>query len=589
MQQALVFLILAFALGMFAWGRLRHDIVALLSLFAVVVAGIIPGDEAFVGFAHPAVITVASVLIIGRALEVSGLVDVLGEAVSKTGSTMQRQLLAMCLLVAVASAFMNNVGAIAIMMPVALSVARKNGYPPSAMLMPLAFSSLLGGFTTLIGTPPNIIIATLRAESVGSSFNMFDFTPVGTVLAVVGVVFVASVGWRLIPHRKPEASERDLFRIDEYITEVHVTKDSCIKGMTVGEVCEAMCTDVNLLGMVRQNKRIHAPDRSETFKTRDIVILEADAEDLKAFLDKSGTVLVGEKKFRKDAKGSKDIDIVEVVVMDTSPLIGQTASGLSMRSRYGINLLAFARREKKTRKRLDHIPFKSGDVLLLQGRSHMMGDVVRTLDCLPLARRGLVIGYQRRIALALGIFGASIIAVVGGFLPVHISFSLAAVAMVVAGLLPLKEVYTTINWPVIVLLGAMLPVGTALETSGGSGLIADYMIQMGTTVPVWALLALVMVTTMFLSDIINNAATVVLMAPIAMEVATGIGGSVDPFLMAVAIGGSSSFLTPIGHQSNTLVMGPGGYRFTDYWRVGLPLEILIVVIGVPLILAVWPL
>lgn len=589
MQLYVVFLALAFALAMFAWGRIRHDIVALAVLFVVVVTGIIPGEQAFEGFGHPAVITVASVLIIGRALENSGLVDVLGDLVSGVGSSMQQQLVAMCLLVAVASAFMNNVGALAIMMPVALAVARKNGYSPSLVLMPLAFSSLLGGLTTLVGTPPNIIIASLRTEATGEAFGMFDFSPVGGGIAIVGVLFVALAGWRLLPKRTAEAGDEDMFHIDEYITEVRVTKDSAIKGQSINEARETMCNEVSILGLVRGKRRIHAPDPSEVLKTNDIIILEAEAGDLITFLDRSGAVLVGDKKFRRDAKGSRDIDIKEVVVMDESPLIGQTASGINLRTRYGINLLAIARQGVKARKRLDHFAFKKGDVLLLQGRRHMMGDVIRSLRCLPLAKRDLRIGYERRIALSVGIFGVAIAAAVGGILAVHVAFAIAAVAMVVTGLIPLRDIYTSINWPIIVLLGAMLPVGTALEVSGGSQLIADQIVGLTAAMPVWAILAFVMLATMLLSDVINNAATVVLMAPIALEVAAGVGASVDPFLMAVAVGGSSTFLTPIGHQSNTLVMGPGGYEFTDYWRMGLPLDILIVAIGVPLIMLVWPL
>jgi di/tricarboxylate transporter len=299
--------------------------------------------------------------------------------------------------------------------------------------------------------------------------------------------------------------------------------------------------------------------------------------------------LIGDKKFRKDAKGSDKIAISEAVVMAGSPLLGETAASLRMRSRFGINLLAVARRERKLRKRLDHVEFRTGDVLLLQGREHALSDTIISIGSLPLARRGLRLGYKTKIPLALGIFAASIILIVTGLVPVQVAFVMAATTMILARILPLKELYTSIDWPVIVLLGAMIPVGTALETSGGAEIISSIIIGLQTMLPPWALLTVVMVITMFLSDIINNAATVVLMAPVAVGIATGLGFSSDPFLMAVAIGGSCAFLTPIGHQSNTLVMGPGGYKFTDYWRMGLPLEIIIIVIAVPMILWVWPL
>jgi di/tricarboxylate transporter len=588
MDQLIVFATLILALGLFAWGKLRHDFVALITLFILVTAGIVSPDEAFTGFGHPAVITVAAVLIIGKALEYSGLVDVLGKWVMKIGKKQIQQIMVISVLVAAASAFMNNVGAVAVMMPVALHMAKKSGHSPSYYLMPLSFASLLGGMLTLIGTPPNIIIATFRAEETGEAFGMFDFSPVGIGLVVTGILFVTLAGWRLLPKRTSEKPDQDLFEIEKYITEVKVTKEAKLNGTCLGDIDKISKADVQVLGLVREKKRIHAPGQSEELKTGDIIILETDAEELKAFLNDTGVELVGGKQFRKDAAGSKNIKTSEVIVVPDSPLIGQTASSMKMRSRYGVNLLAVARRGKKLRKRLDHIAFQAGDVLLLQGRTHMIDDVIPTIGCLPLAQRGLRIGYQKKIGLSLTVFAAAVALVVTGLLPVQVAFTMAAAAMVLSGVLPLKEMYAGIDWPVIVLLGAMIPVGTAMETSGGAAFIADQILILGEKFPFWAVITLILVITMFLSDIINNAATVVLMAPVGISLAHSMGASIDPFLMAIAVGGSCAFLTPIGHQSNTLVMGPGGYRFSDYWRMGLPLEILIVLTGVPLILFFWP-
>ncbi len=589
MQATLVYLTLFLVLILFAWGRIRHDFVALIALFVLVIAGVVPPAEAFSGFGHPAVITVAAVLIIGKALEYSGLVDLLGKWVMRVGDNLLLQISAMSLLVAVASAFMNNVGALAIMMPVALHMARKSGNPPSYLLMPIAFASLLGGMTTLIGTPPNIIIATFRADVAAAPFGMFSFTPVGIFVAVGGMLFTSFIGWRLLPRRAAKKSEKDLFDIDDYMTEVKVKRDAKARGVTLAELEEISDAEVQILGLVHKNKRIHAPDENLVLQTGDILILESDAEALETFLNDTGFQLAAGKQFRKDAEGSRDIAISEAVLMADSSLIGQKASGVKLRNRYGVNLLAVARRDERIRLRLSNIKFRAGDVLLLQGRRHMMDDVISSLGCLPLARRGLRLGYEKKIALSLSLFALSIAAVVTGLLPVQISFSMAAVAMVLTGLLPLREVYTSVDWPVIVLLGAMIPVGAALESSGGAQQIAGLILHLGHSFPVWLTLAMLLIITMFLSDILNNAATVVLMAPIGISVAQGLGVSIDPFLMAVAVGGSCAFLTPIGHQSNTLVMGPGGYKFTDYWRMGLPLEILIVLIGVPAILTFWPL
>lgn len=589
MPHHIVFGTLLLTLALFAWGRIRHDLVALIAISILIIFGVIDPEAAFKGFGHPAVITVAAVLIIGKAMEFSGVVDLMGKWVVKLGKNLLLQIFVLSILVAVASAFMNNVGALAIMMPVAMHMARKNGYAPSYILMPIAFASLLGGMTTLIGTPPNIIIATFRGDATGEPFGMFSFSPVGIVLAVVGIAFISLVGWRLLPKRAATKSDADLFNIDDYITEVIVPKESKLAGKSIAELYSISKADVQILGLVRQNKRIHAPDPEETLLVKDIIILETDAQELKLFMQDSGVELVGGKKFRKDAKGSDKIAITEAVVMADSSLIDRTAASIRMRSRYGVNLLAVARRGFQIQRRLDHVIFRTGDVLLLQGREHVLYDTIKSMGCLPLARRGLQLGSKMKIPLALGIFAIAIFLVVTRLLPVQAAFTMAAIAMILTRILPLKEFYNSIDWPVIVLLGAMIPVGVALETSGGAERIAGIVLTVGHGLQPWAVLTIILVVTMFLSDIINNAATVVLMAPIAISVANGLGFSVDPFLMAVAIGGSCAFLTPIGHQSNTLVMGPGGYKFTDYWRMGLPLEILIAVIGVPLIMWIWPL
>lgn len=588
MNHIVVFGTLVIVLGLFIWGRIRHDLVALIALFILVVFGVIDPEHAFHGFGHPAVITVASVLVIGKALEHSGLIELLGRWVQKVGNNLLLQILALSALVAFASAFMNNVGALAIMMPIAIHISRKSGHAPSSILMPIAFASLLGGMTTLIGTPPNIIISAFRQEEIGRSFNMFDFTPVGALLTLAGILVLPLLSWIFLPGRKSEASATDIFQIDDYITEVEITSDSPLSGKTIAGLSEITDAEIALLGIVRMGKRIHAPEPEETLLSKDILILEMEAGDLKRFLKDTGLKLVGGKKFRKDAEGSENIAITEAVVMADSALIGRSAAALQMRSRYGANLLAVARRNKKIRHRLDRVIFQTGDVLLLQGREHLINDTIRAMGCLPLARRELRIGHITRIPLALGIFAAAIALVVSGLLPVQVAFTMAAGALVLTGVLPIKKVYTSIDWPIIVLLGAMIPVGVSLETSGGAELIAETVLSSGPHVSPAVMLALVMTITMLLSAIINNTATVVLMAPIAISVADGLGLSIDAFLMAVAVGGSSAFLTPIGHQSNTLVMGPGGYRFSDFLLLGLPISLLVIALGVPLIMKFWP-
>lgn len=588
MDYIFVFIILVMILVLFVWDRIRYDLVSLFGLLTLVILGIIPADKAFLGFGHPAVITVAVILIIGKALENSGLIDVLGKWITKVGSNISIQIVTLSLLIAFSSAFMNNVGALAILMPVTIQIAKKNNYPPSYLLMPLAFASLLGGMLTLIGTPPNIIIANFRAEEIGEAYGMFDFTFVGAGILLIGILFISTIGWRLLPKYTAKKSQEESFVIDDYITEVKVGKNSKVIGLNIEELGKLSKADIQILGLIRNNKRIHAPSNDEVLLGDDVIILESDTEELKVFIDDTELKLIGDKSFRKDATGSKDITITEAVVMADSPLIGNTTSNLRMRSRYGVNLLAVSRKEKKIHNRLDHVIFRKGDVLMLQGRAQTIDESIKSMGCLPLARRNLRIGFEKRIAVTLSVFIIAIMLVVFNLLQVHIAFSIAAIVIVLAGVLPLKEIYSGIDWPVIVLLGAMIPIGEAVQTTGGTDQITAQILSFAEDLPIWTTLGLVLVVTMLLSAVINNAATVVLMSPIGIGIANSLNLSIDPFLMAIAVGASASFLTPIGHQSNTLIMGPGGYRFGDYFRMGLPLSILIVIIAIPLILFFWP-
>lgn len=585
----IVFATLIFALIMFIWGRFRHDIVALICLLFLVIVGIVSVEEAFSGFSHPAVITVAAVLIVSSGLQSAGLMDVIGKWMMKVGNSLTLQVSLLTGIVCLASAFMNNVGALAILMPVAIHIARKKGHSPSFILMPLAFGSLLGGMITLIGTPPNIIIASFRAQESGQPFGMFDFAPVGAGVALVGVFFIALIGWRLIPHRDSEKTAADRFHIQDYITEVIITEKSTIKDMHLDQLQEIKGIDIRVLGLIRNKQRIHAPKWREILKIDDVLIIEADSHDLKEFVSQTKTELVGKGPLPVDEKNAEGISIVEAVVMPDSPIIGKTASGMKMRLFYEVNLLAIARKDKRFIQRIDDLRFNIGDVLLLQGAPDLLDDAIKEMGCLPLADRGFSIGQPKKIALALGIFGFFIATVVTGLLQVQIAFVCAAILMVLTRVLSLRAIYSHIDWPVIILLGAMLPVGAALETTGGAELIAGHILLAGSILPFWATLAVLMIVTMLLSAVINNAATVVLMAPIGISIANGLNASIDPFLMAIAIGASCAFLTPIGHQSNTLVLGPGGYNFKDYLKMGIPLSILIIVVAVPLLLYFWPL
>lgn len=475
------------------------------------------------------------------------------------------------------------------MLPVVLRLAHKKQFPPSALLMPLAFASLLGGMTTLIGTPPNIIAASFRQQTGAPPFGMFDFSFVGVGVALTGLLFIVLIGWRLIPMRSSKSSSDDLFDIENYITEVRLTTNSALNGKKLREVNIFSKAEVNIVGLVRGGERRMEPSAASILRSDDILIVSADAENIKKLVLTDNLELVGRKQIGKADLESEDVTLIEAVIMPDSIMLGGTARSLNLRSNYGINLLAISRQGKVVRKRLDSIRFRTGDVLLLQSHIETSKEVIETLGCLPLAGRGLHLRHSRNILTSLSIFVAALLLAALGLVPAQVSFVAAVIIMVITKILSLREAYDSIDWPIIILLGAMIPVGEALETTGGAQLIANSLLQFGSQMPPAATLIIILVATMFLSDVINNAAAVVLMAPIGIGLAQGMGVSVDPFLIAIAIGASCAFLTPIGHQSNTLVMGPGGYKFGDYWRVGLILEIIVVAISIPLILFFWPL
>lgn len=587
LEQSIVFATLAMALALFVWGRWRYDVVAILALLVVAVTGIVPREQVFAGFGNPAVITVAAVLVISRSLLNAGVVDLLSGWVS----VLERptaQVAALTGLVAIMSSFINNVGAIALLIPVAVRLARRGGRSPSFLLMPIAFGSLLGGMTTLIGTPPNLIIAEFRARAGEAPFGMFDFTPVGLGVALLGVAFIALFGWRLLPERKGQASREELFNVEEYLSEVRVAEDSSADGKLLEEVLSESKADVVAVGLSRGNRRQMAPPGFTRLRVGDVLTVEADSESLKTFIDAAGLELAGDEKLGEEELGSDDVSLIEAIVADRSPIEGRTAKRLNLRLRYGVNLLAVARQGHRLKQRLGDIRFRRGDILLLQLPTDSMQDTLSALGCLPLAERALRLTQPRRIVMSLAVFGVGVALAATGVLSAAVAFTGVAAVLLLLGMMSTREVYDSIDWSVIVLLGALIPVGQALETTGGAQLIAQGLLQLaGTLAPVFVL-AIVMLVTMLLSDVINNAAAAILMAPIGIGVARGLDASVDPFLMAIAIGASCAFLTPIGHQSNTLVLGPGGYRFGDYWRLGLPLEILVVAVSIPLLMVFWP-
>ena len=589
-DQIIIFAVLGGALVLFIWGPIRYDVTAFAALMVATVLQVVPAEDAFTGFGHPAVITVATVLIISRALQDSGVLDYAAGWLLHWVKGPVALIAVLTFVGALLSGFMNNVGALALLMPLALRACREVGAQPSHILMPLAFGTILGGLVTMIGTPPNILVANYRGRIGETPFTMFDYTPVGLGVAAVGVVFIIIVGWRLVPkNRRGKQSSDEVFQIREYISELRIAEDSKLIGTELRELEAQADRQIIVVGVIRGEQRRYANLRMERIAAGDILIIRADPSYLRKLVGQSGVDFVGREDFDPGDLRSDEVGVIEAVIQPGSRLEGRSTDRLRLRRRYGINLLAIAREGVPFRHRLEQVRFSAGDVLLLHGEVDALPDVVREIGCLPLAPRALTLAAQRRIWLPIVTFAVALALAAFGVMQVQVAFGLSVVVMIVGQSITARSAYEAIDWPVIILLGAMIPLGQAFESTGGSQLIADGVLALAGTLDPVVILILVMVVTMTLSDIMNNAATVVVMAPIAATIAFQLDVNVDTFLMAVALGGSSSFLTPIGHQNNVLVMGPGGYKFGDYWRVGLPLEIVIVAVATPLLLLVWPL
>lgn len=610
-DQGLIFAILVATIGLFIWGRWRHDVVALGALLACVLVGLVPDEQAFHGFGHPAVITVACVLVLSHGLQVTGVIDALAQRILPSNAGPMLSIAALTGLGALLSAFMNNVGALALLMPIALQIAAKQALPPGRVLMPLAFGTILGGMTTLIGTPPNLIVSSFRAESGAGPFAMFDFSPVGVAVALTGVLFIALLGWRLVPKR--EVAGAASFDTGTYLTEARVKPGAKAAGKTLREVEQLLDeADAQVIGMLRNDLRLSVPDPRHILRVDDLLVIEAEPESLGTVLGKLGLQLEAERKLEvqadagstadtqdtanspgadTDKKDSGDIDIVlqELLVRPDSQLVGRSARSTRLRSRYSINLLAISRASHRSIKRLRSTLFERGDVLLMQGALGDIAEFASDYACVPLADRAIKIPNPTHAGLALGVMLLAVAISAVGLLSAAVAFAAGVLVFMVLRVVPLRSIYESIDWPVIVLLGALLPVAGAMSTSGAADLLARLLMEHVAQGNPVIVLTLLLVVTMTLSDVMNNAATAAVMCPIALSAASQLGVSPDSLLMAVAIGASCSFLTPIGHQNNTLILSPGGFRFGDYWRLGLPLEILVALVSVPLLLVVWPL
>ncbi|MEO5721507.1 MAG: SLC13 family permease [Chthoniobacterales bacterium] len=599
-DQILLFALFGVVLGLLLWGRFRYDVVAAAGLMCGVVLGLVPENVAFSGFSNPAVMIVALVLIASRAFENSGALGLLTKIAANEKRSAAAHIAVIGGIGAALSAVINNVAALAMLMPVDVQAARKAGRLPGLTLMPLAFATILGGMVTLIGTPPNIIASAVRAQKLGAPYGMFDFTPVGGAVAIAGVIFVALLGWHLVPRHKDRPAELDP---SEFLAELLVPEESKLAGRVGVELDEETeKADVRLVGLIRDGKR--HPARARRIQPGDRLVVEGSTEAIAAFIkaldlqkpkdeeepaqsEKTATAEEGEPAPKDETFHGPEI--IEAAVRSDSYLVGRSAISMSMRPRFGITLLGIARAGKISRERISDRRIEAGDELLITGQPASSPRTLEQLGLVAVNHTSVAPFRPLNAAITIGLFVAAIAIATLGYLSFTVAIAIAVVAYVALGLVPAGELYHQVEWPVVVMLACLLPLGTAFEEVGGTALIANSIVDLTQGYSAVVALVAIMAVTMMLSDVLNNVATMVIPGPIAIDLGQQLGANPDTFLMGVAIAASCAFLTPIGHKNNTLIMGPGGYRFADYWRMGLPLELVVLAVAVPMLLWVWPL
>ncbi|WP_245462009.1 SLC13 family permease [Mesorhizobium sp. M7A.F.Ca.US.003.02.1.1] len=551
-----------------------------------VTVGIVPFDEAFSGFSDDIVVIVGSALLVSAGIARSGIMEAAIKRFAPKLSGVRSQLALLVIVVTILSAFVKNIGALAIMIPIAFQFARRSNISPSIFLMPMAFGSLLGGLMTQVGTSPNIVVSRVREELIGTAFTMFDFTPVGAAIAAAGTIFLLFFYWLLPVREKHGGSLNEALDIKNYLTEARIVADSTVLGKTVADLMKLAGGDAIVTSILRNRTMRMTPLPDVVLKVDDILLLEGDPEALDRLVSQGRLSVTGDRGGGDDT--TNEMVAIEAVIGESSSLIGWTAQRLALYDRFNVNLLAVSRRGERLDRRLAAVELRLGDVVVLRGSAARMPEILRELGCLPLAERAILLGSVRKGIVPVVVLALAMVATAFGLLPVSVAFFAAAVAIVLFKVIPLRDVYQSLDGPILVMLAVLIPVSDSLRSTGATGVVAGELARLGTLLPASGALTLILVAAMAITPFLNNAATVLVMAPIAAEFASDLGYRPEPFLMAVAIGAGCDFLTPIGHQCNTLVMGPGGYRFSDYPRLGLPLSFLVVIVAVPMLMIVWP-
>ncbi len=586
LDQIVILGLLTLMVGLFIWGRWRYDAVSLGILSIFVLLGYIQPEKAFIGFSHPAVITVALVLLISKGLERSGFISVIGRKLQAYANSEIQFMISITFFAAILSSFMNNIGAMAMLLPITLGICQKMNWNPSKFLIPLSFASILGGMNTKIGTPPNIIISEFRKDYVEKDFAFFDFSFAGVPVSILGILFIALVGWRLIKVRPINSENNPLIELEDYLVEMVITKNSKLIDKRALDFRQELDVDTALIGQIDENgKKIEIHGNQKLYEDQ-ILIMKINPDMVADIQQEFGLDIDSEN----DLTSIDDLGGIEAIIVPKSRLIGRKYQYFKRLIGRELSLLGLWRRGLKFRFRLSNEIFKVGDVLLIanRGDKNNIAEKLELAGLMPLWQREFDVARDpTKIFIAFGLFSICLLLVILNYVSIVVAFLICVIGFVSSKLLTGEGVYRHIDWPVIILLAAMIPIGNTLISYGITDSVSGYLAGLSSAMDYVWLIVLIMIITMFLSDIINNAATAVIMAPLAVSLAEKINQPIEPFLMSVAIGASCAFLSPIGHQCNTLVMAPGNYKFGDYWKVGLPLEILIILISVPAIVFYW--
>jgi di/tricarboxylate transporter len=588
---ALTLGIIVVAVVLFATEKLRVDVIALIILLTVAFTGLVTTEQAIEGFANPAVVTVWAVYIVSGGLFRTGVADMIGAQIIRLAGSSEPRLVAVIMLTCgTMSAFMNNIGATAVLLPAVAGIARQANIPLSRLLIPLSFSSLLGGNMTLIGTPPNILATAILAERGQPSFAFFDFAPIGIVVFATGILFMVLFGRFLLPNRQSLEDVEASYHLRDYITEVRVALDSPLVGQTLDEARLGADYDLTVLTVLRAQDVQTTPGPRTRIRPEDVLVVQGNLENLMEAQSDLGLLIEAEQKLGlAEEEGEDNAHLLEATLAPGSPIAGQSLRRMQFRDRYGFTALAIRRHGEIITRRLRDVHLHFGDTLLLKGPRHRVSALQQGEEFLVLEPVRFQARRRHKAWMAIAILGlVLLLATIGG---VHIALAMltGALLMVLSGALTMEEAYQSIEWRSIFLIAGMLPLGTAMEQTGSAQYLANLMLgSLGPFGPM-AVLAGVYIMASLITQPMSNAAATVLIVPIAIDIALSLGADPRAFALATVISASTSFITPVGHQANILVFGPGGYRFLDYTRVGLPLNIVIFGVTMIVLPILWPL